>query len=103
MASSISITINQQWSGLTTIYPWSRSQIGVRLRGGGVRYVPFGGFLHKSWIPKWASPCALACTTWNYSDDDAGDHRHIMSGFIVGTLIEQRAFVVLYDGRPKEV
>lgn len=103
MASSISITINQQWSGLTTIYPWSRSQIGVRLRGGGVRYVPFGGLLHKSWLPLWVTPVALAVTGWNYSDAHQSDQRHIMSGFVVGALIEQRAFVVLYDGRPKEV
>ena len=101
--SSISLTIKQQWAGCLVVHPWSRAQIGVRRKGGGLRYVPFGGLLHKSWLPLWVTPVALAVTDWNYSDAHRSDQRHIMSGFVVGALIEQRAFVVLYDGRPKEV
>ncbi|MAD69948.1 MAG: hypothetical protein CL538_05430 [Alcanivorax sp.] len=41
--SSISLTIKQQWAGCLVVYPWSRAQIGVRRKGGGLRYVPFGG------------------------------------------------------------
>lgn len=76
----------------------------MRLRDGGLKYLPWAGFIPRDWLPSWATPVALAVSSWGVGPGRGqdGNCHEIGSGYIVACIIEGRAWAVLYDGRPKE-
>lgn len=99
LMDSISMTFTQP-TGLIEALPWTRMTVGVRLKSGGLKYMPWVGYLPKSWVPRWGSPVALAATSWKIGT--SGELTVIPSGFVVGVMIDGRVWVVLYEGRPRE-
>ena len=94
-----------QPTSIQELAPWSRGQIGIRLRAGGLRFLPWAGFIQRDWLPSWATPVALAVTSWGVGPGrgQTGNHHAIESGFIVGAVMYGRAWAVLYDGQLREV
>ncbi len=98
--NSIFLTLVQHW-GYTAVAPWHRASIGVLLSGGGLKFLPWAGFLPRDWLPLWVRPVALAVTSYGIGESRT-EGTTVPSGFVVGVVIDGRAWVVLYDGLPRD-